>query len=150
MSSPHAGLPGGGDQARRHVIGRYEVELFIYVAMYRAQQAKTRACQETGGPVYAVGPARDRLLAGWSHDRRSHDARRHLMTVSQHRILRDRFRECVRVGPAADQPVPEKNCIPWEIDQSARVQGTNYKDILRLLSRRERERERAMTLKYEV
>lgn len=111
MSSPHAGLPGGGDQARRHVIGRYEVELFIYVAMYRAQQAKTRASQEANGPVYAVGPARDRLLPGRSHDRWSHDAHRHLMTVSQHRILLDRFRKRVRVGPVADQPVSE-NSIP--------------------------------------
>lgn len=37
MSSPHVGVPGGSDQARRHVIGRYEVELFVGAAMYRAQ-----------------------------------------------------------------------------------------------------------------
>lgn len=37
MGSPQAGVPGGGDQARCHVIGRYEIEVFVGVAMYRAQ-----------------------------------------------------------------------------------------------------------------
>jgi len=37
MGSPYASVPGSGNQARRHVIGWYKVEIFVSVAMYRAQ-----------------------------------------------------------------------------------------------------------------